>query len=64
MPVPTRPTTLPPTRTRQPQEAPESLLLFLLVICLVVTLASVFWARNPAAGIVRPITATQAQPGR
>ena len=64
MPVPTRPTTLPPTRTRQPQEAPESLLLFLLVICLVVTLASLFWAHNPAAGLVRPITGAQTQTGR
>jgi hypothetical protein len=56
--------TLPPARARQPREAPESLLLFLLVICLVVTLASLFWARNPAAGLVRPITAVQTQTGR
>ena len=63
MPVLTK-STLPPARANQPREAPESLLLFALVICLVVTLASLFWARNPAAKLIRPITATQTQTAR
>jgi hypothetical protein len=55
---------LPPTRTRQPREAPESFLLFLLVVCLMVTMASLFWAHNPAANIFAPITESQAQTTR
>jgi hypothetical protein len=61
--MPARPA-LPPTRTRQPREAPESFLLFLLVVCLMVTMASLFWAHNPAANIFAPITESQAQTTR
>lgn len=58
--MPPRPT-LPPARARQPREAPESLLLFVLVVCLVLAMASLFWAHNPAANIFGPITDTEAR---
>jgi hypothetical protein len=52
---------LPPTRVRQPREAPEGFLLFVLVVCLMVTVASLFWAHNPAANLFDPITETEAR---
>jgi hypothetical protein len=55
---------IPPPRSQAPRQAPESLLLFLLVVCLMVTLGSLFWAHNPAANLFAPITESQANPNR
>lgn len=44
---------------RKPREAPEGLLLFVLVIALLVTVASLFWAHHPAATILLPLNEAQ-----
>jgi hypothetical protein len=42
----------------KPREAPEALLLFLLVIALLIALAPAFVSRIPAAGFLGPLEAT------
>jgi hypothetical protein len=44
-----------------PKQAPEGILLFILVVAILITLASVFLSRHPAAGISLPFPESKTQ---
>jgi hypothetical protein len=55
---------LPPARQKSAKTAPEALLLFVLLLSLLVTMASMVLAHHPAAGIFAPLAESQSPNNR
>jgi hypothetical protein len=52
---------MPVPAKQAPKQAPEGILLFILVVAVLITLASVFLSRHPAAGLSLPLPEAQTQ---